>query len=286
MSLRDIDAAAYHADELGETRPSLSSSLAHLLLERSPAHARLAHPWLNDAPVDQEPEDRFDLGTAAHALLLQGTSVVHVVDAKDWRTKEAREQRDEARAHGMIPMLPAPWDRCRAMVAACYRQLAAIDEQPPMFTDGKAEQVIVWEDEGVLCRAMIDWLRDDRAAIDDYKTTGASAAPDAWSRNQFFAIGCDIQVAFYLRGCRQALGVEPRWRYVVQETSPPYAVQVFTPGPDVLAVAEAKVEYAIRTWGECLRRDEWPGYPQRVATVEMPGWIETRWLEREIRDAA
>ena len=52
----DISAEAYHADPAPE--PSLSSSVAKILVNLSPAHARIAHPRLNP---DYRPRSRAEI---------------------------------------------------------------------------------------------------------------------------------------------------------------------------------------------------------------------------------
>jgi hypothetical protein len=281
MSVLELTADAYHADQIDD-RPSLSASIAAILCNASPAHARAAHPKLNDAFKRQE-EPHFDIGTVAHALLLEGRNSIMVVNANDWRTKDAREQRDAARLAGRIPLLEKHSYEVLDMVAAVREQLAAHKAEPPLFQDGKAEQTLVWDDAGVLCRARLDWLRDDLRAVDDLKTTGRSANPEAYSR-ALFSVGGDVQAAFYLRGLRAVTGAEPEWRWVVVETSPPYALSVISPGPDVLALGESKVKYALEVWKRCLDTGVWPGYEPRVATAELPPWEDARWLDKTQRE--
>jgi hypothetical protein len=43
-----------------------------------------------------------------------------------------------------------------------------------------------------------------------------------------------------------------------------------------------KVEWAINKWRECLRDNAWPAYGDQVAYAEVPGYVETDWLEREL----
>lgn len=282
--IRDVTADTYHADNLADV-PTLSASIAHILISQSPAHARAAHPKLNPQLVREE-TDRFDIGTCAHSILLQGDDLIHEVDAPDWRTKLAKEEREAARAAGRVPLLVRHAESVRDMVAAARAQLDVHEAAPPLFTDGKPEQTIIWEDaHGVVCRARLDWLRDDLATIDDYKTTSASADPDRWARTMY-GIGGDVQVAFYLRGVEALTGGQPAWRYVVQETSPPYLLSVVDLAPSALALAVAKVEMAVTVWARCLESGEWPGYPSRVASIDAPTWEETRWYEREDREAA
>lgn len=280
--IHTMTADAYHADPC--SIPSLSASMAHLLCTSSPAHAWCAHPKLNPA-FERHEEEKFDVGTVAHALLLQGEDVAVIVDAPDWRTNAAKEERDAARAAGQIPLLAKHWDAVRQMVDAARGQLEKIDTAPALFTDGKPELTLVWEDDGVMCRARIDWLHDDLSAIDDYKTTKASANPEMWSRT-LFGIGADMQASFYLRGMMALTGGAAEFRYVVQETYPPYALSVVSLSPDVLALADAKVEWAIQLWKQSLASGEWPAYPTRVCFAELPPWEETRWLAREERETA
>lgn len=281
--IHTMSADAYHADPC--ERPSLSASMAHILCTSSPAHARQAHPKLNPT-FERHDEEKFDVGTVAHALLLQGEDIAVVVDAPDWRTNAAKEERDVARAAGQIPLLAKHWEAVQAMVAAAREQLATHAAAPPLFTDGLPEQTLVWEEpNGITCRSRLDWLRDDHATIDDLKTTGRSANPDAYSR-ALFGVGGDVQAAFYLRGLKALTGADGEFRWVVVETSPPYALAVIAPGPDVLALAEEKVESAIERWRLCLETGDWPAYSRQVCFAELPPWEEMRWMEREAREAA
>jgi hypothetical protein len=227
-------------------------------------------------------DTKFDIGLVAHKLLLEGESVVEVVLADNWRTKAAQEQRDLARQHGRIPLLPADADKVEAMVAAVREQLATHTHSPPLFTDGTPEVTLAWEEDGVPARARIDWLHASTLVIDDLKTTTRSARAEEWSRRALFDHGCDIQAAWYMRGLQACCGVmAATWRWVVVETSPPYALSVITPGAAVLELANAKINRALEIWKWCLDTDEWPAYPPVLHVAELPAWEEARWLERE-----
>jgi PDDEXK-like domain of unknown function (DUF3799) len=276
-----VTSAAYHRDETGRDQPSLSKSILHLLLEQSPAHAWAAHPKLNP-DFEAKDEARFDIGTASHSILLEGVDKIEVCPYPDWRTKAAQEQRDEARANGLVPLLVDQAQTVRAMIAAIRSQLEQHDCRPVPFTDGKPEQTIVWEEDGVLCRALVDWIRDDLVAVDDLKTTSASADPRAWTRRTMWTIGAGIQARWYQRGMKAVHGVEPDFRFVVAETSPPYAISVVDLAPAAIALADAQIDYGLTIWKECLATDTWPAYPRQVASAEPPAWMEADWLERGI----
>jgi hypothetical protein len=287
----DLPAADYHADPCPE--PSLSSSIAKVICLESARHAWAQHQRLNPHYVRAE-KDHFDLGTAVHAVLLEGVDQVVVVDAADWRTNRAKEARDAARAEGKIPLLPPVHHKVLAMVEAAQWQLAehATVDNGAMFRGGQAEQTLVWREGPTWCRARLDYVRPALVesvvgeptqgwAIDDYKTA-ASANPDEWTRSMF-RFGYDLQAAWYQRGVQAVTGAPAVFRFAVQETEPPYALAVMALAPSTADLAEKKRRYALELWAQCLAADCWPGYPIETCYVQLPATHESWWLEKECR---
>lgn len=271
----------YHSDPC--PTPSLSSSIARLMLANSPAHGWYNHPRLNPA-FEREEKETFDLGRAAHAYLLEGESGFAIIEADDWRTAKAKSARELARLAGKIPLLAHRWADVQAMALTAREQLAK-HEAPIPLTNGRAEQTLIWPERGdVWCRARLDWLHDAYEWIDDYKSTGATANPDEWTRGPLFGTGYDLQAAFYVRGLKVLTGIEAQFRFVVQENFAPFALSVIGLGPDVLTLAEKKRQHAVELWRDCLRANSWPAYPTRTCFAELPPWIEANWLARELRD--
>jgi hypothetical protein len=274
--LPNVPAPMYHEDAFGQT-PSLSASIAHLLVTLSPRHAWTNHPRLNPnyQPVS---DDKFDIGTCAHSILLEGIEVAEVVQADSWRTAWAKEARDEIRSRGKVPLLPKQWDELHAMVDAVAVQIQALDLDPIPLTDGKPEQTMVWSEDGVLCRARIDWLHSN-GDVCDVKTTSRLAV--GWDRGPLFDHGCDVQASLYRRGLIALTGIEPKWTWLVIETQPPYGLIPYRLTAPVLALGDAKVDRALHLWRECLANDSWPLYPAEPVDAQLPPWVESRWLERE-----
>src|SRR4051812_46738879 len=89
----DVAANDYHADPC--PAPSLTQSVAKILLAKSPLHAWHAHPRLN--PDYQHNDDtKFDVGNIAHKMLLGRGKQIEVLEFDDWRTKAAKEAREKA----------------------------------------------------------------------------------------------------------------------------------------------------------------------------------------------
>ena len=281
MSVLELPEYAYHADLIDETRPSLSRSVIHAMCSKSPAHARAAHPKLNPL-FEIETKSEFDIGTSAHQVLLEGHANVDVLSYDNWKRPIAREEAAQVRLHGRIPLLEKEWESVEAMIAAVRPQLDEMDPVP--FTEGRAEQTISWEYEGVLLRARPDWIRDDLSLVEDFKTA-SSADPAAWSKRAI-EYGYDLQAVLYRMGVQMATGAFPDYRCIVVEKKAPYLVTEFRFAPDALTLAHRKVMWAIDMWRRCLDTEIWPGYASETCWVKLNPWDEERWLEKEARWAA
>lgn len=271
-----LSADVYHADPC--PAPSLSASVAKVLIEKTPAHAWLEHPRLNPQRTEDN-DPKFDAGKAVHSLFLEGIDILGWVDAKDWRTKAAQEARDEHRAAGRIPVTAPQHERLLGLLPSLQARVARLDDAPAPFTDGSPEQTLIWQEEnGVWCRARLDWLRHDYSVIDDLKTV-ASASP-GMDFGDFgravWTIGHDVQEAFYRRGLRKLAGIDPRFRFIAIELDGP-GISCCSLGAAWRAIGEAKVERAIALWGDCLARNDWPGYPSSAVELEPPAHEIARW---------
>ena len=276
----DLSRQEYHLDPC--PLPSLSSSIAKTLVERSPAHAWHAHPRLNP-DAEQKHSAAFDAGNVLHDLILGGDEGLVVIDAPDYRTARAKALRDEAYEAWQTPVLAHKYDGLQSVAAHCLadlkRYFPAVHEA---FRDGKPEQTIVWQEGPIWCRARLDNLPPNGSTtFTDLKTTGTSARPDEFAK-QVWNIGHAVQWAFYRRGITAALGIEnPTFRFLVLEVDPPHAISEIDMAPDAAAIADEMVERAIGMWTHCQHENWWPAYPPRTAYVEAPPWVKYRWAERQ-----
>lgn len=269
--LYQIDAEAYHADPCVE--PSLSHSVAKVLLTQSPGHAWAQHPRLNPNHRRTEKKE-FDLGNALHALFLEGEDRMHLVDVDDWRTNASKEERDKAYAAGEIPVNRKQHQDVLMGLERLRKQVDRLEVSRPAFKLGLPEQTLIWQEpNGVWCRVRPDWLHADHLCIDDLKIAASSHpgnAPGQFGR-AVFALGHDIQSALYRRGARAVLGVDPIFRFIAFELRG-REITISQLDPAAAALADAKVERAIALWGACLQSGHWPGYPKHEVLIEAPAW--------------
>lgn len=278
-----VPEAAYHADPCPE--PSLSNSIAGILLARSPLHARYAHPRLR--PIPPEPFDvtaGMDFGSALHKRLLGRGADIEVIPFSDYKKDAARERREEARQFGRIPLLEKEMPRLLAIAEAASAQIKAHPDARDFYAPGQSEAVLIWQDGSVWCRSMVDRLPDDPdAAPYDLKVTGLSAAPADWERRMVQAYR--TQPPFYGRGLAKLRGrTPPSMRFIVIEDKAPFAVSVMCPAPSLYQAGAADVDQAVRLWARCLGDDDWPGYPAFTAHIEAPPWLLNAQADQSIRD--
>jgi hypothetical protein len=279
----EIPEAAYHLDPV-EPGPSLSSSIAKLLVTRSPRHAAFEHPKINRAKaLDVEaPTKAMDIGTAAHKLILGRGRDIAEIAAADYRTNAAKAARDAARAAGRVPILSDDMATIKLLAEAARDQIAGT-ELAGIFDDGAAEVTGVWQDlGGIWCRMRLDWLPDaardgGHITVVDLKTTGGSGHPDDWQRTAF-DMGYDFQEAHYRRGLLRLIPNvrEIKFVFAVLEQDPPYGLALNVFSRQAREEAAILIDLAHGLWGECLRRNEWPGYPTETTHIDPPKYRSDR----------
>lgn len=249
---------------------ALSSGLCHTLLTYSPYHAK----WEQDNRPD-DPSIESDIGTAIHEALLEGRDRIVEIEADDWRSKAAREARDAVRAAGKIPMLARTAALIEPAVSAAKAYIAS-SEIAGVLDAGKPEETLIWQEGAVTCKARPDWLDTIRPLMLHVKTTGGSAEPNSWIRNQLVPSGYDVSMAFYERGFYQLMNGDNSFQlmnvFLVIEQQEPHGCSLIGLDPAMRDLAAKKADRAIRTWRECQLEGRWPCYPTRIAYAEPKSW--------------
>lgn len=251
----------------------LHQSTAHVLLAKSPLHARYHLDY------GSTPSDPMERGSVLDRMLFGVGPELAIIDADDWRKKASQEAREAARAAGRLPVLAHAFASYETAVNAILANLSACGIE---FT-GQSQVELKWTSRlGVKCAGRLDHLilEEDSATILDLKTT-TDAHPDKVTR-AMVDHGCDIQRAAYTEAVemsypRTAGRVEMRFLYV--EFEPPYAVTVAECAGTMRALGEFKWEKAQRIWSECLKTNTWPGYGN--ARIEARPWQLTSAMEGE-----
>jgi hypothetical protein len=298
VSMLMVPAEQYHADELGAPMPCLSSSIAKILLARSPLHAWAAHPKLGNLPREKGEDDKFDYGSACHDVLLEGGAKLVILNPEDYRSKPTkadpegsvpkgwtngaiREARAAAQAEGKLPLLPSQGNRVMKMVEGARK---FIQEAPwrDAWAGAQKEATFTWQEKGVWLKVRFDAVSLKYGFIGDYKST-VSANP-RWFSGHMVRMGYHFQQAFYERALK-AQGIDdPLFMFLAQEVSAPHACSWHTSDADLRKIANAEIDRAILLWAECLAENRWPSYGQEPTEAKPTSWMMEQAMEEGIFD--
>jgi hypothetical protein len=277
--VHDMPEAEYHA------HPALSHSRAKVLRQTCPAKFRAA--------VSEE-KRAFDVGRAAHALVLGRGAPLIDTGRDEWNTKEVKARVAEIREEGATPLRSKDYRTVHLMAEA----LAGNPDVAPMLDldTGDSETSMFWTefvpttfadgtpvDIDIERRARLDYKREDGGVVRviDYKTT-TNAHEEAISAT-VAKYGYDTQADWYTAAAFACLPdvAEVGFGFIFQEKDPPYlchAVYLDDPYLDDGAVLNRA---AIELYARCVARNEWPGYgtPGRWTRISRPGWRD---ITREI----
>jgi hypothetical protein len=246
-----ISNADYHAD------PALGSTSLKTLATKTPAHYQhdKTHPKFSDA---------FTLGTAAHSLILEGsTADIVVVQADNWLTKDAKAAKAEALAAGKQPLLTKEMAQVVAMRDAVMAHPVARE----LFTGHLAEQSVFWEEDGLALKCRPDAWKP--GILVDLKTT-RSADPNEFGKTAH-EFGYHQSAAHYIDGVKAATGEELPFPFVLVEKTEPYLVSVVELDVEAINIGRQLNDRAKRIYRECMASGNWPGYPT-AELISLPMW--------------
>lgn len=274
--------AEYHADP---APPSLSSSIARVLVKQSPLHAYTRHPRLGGIGVKATPE--MDRGTLMHKLLLEDGRDIAIVEHMSFKSESARSERDAALAEGKFPVLAHEFNTASFAARKISERIANLG----ISLTGESEVTALWGEpasDGTLvqCRARIDHLASPR--VYDLKSCH-SAHPDACQKH-VEAYGYDIQRAAYVRAIES---LKPEWAgrvdfiLVFFETEPPFEVVPRRLSGEFRMLGEQKWRRAVDTWSRCIASGLWPGYVSDnvIADLEPSRWAVAKEQEDHLSAA-
>lgn len=277
-------------------------SYAKVLLERNPAVLR------KRLDSERKQTKAMAAGSLVDFVLFRQSNRYEVVDARyktgarqgmpaeDWQCGEAREQAEEIRARGLLPVLECELDAAEEAAAPVRRKLEDLAkggmllEQPKMQwsselgieCEGTPDAVLLHHADGFTYVTVVDVKRTDQRL-------------DKLAR-QVFAMGWDVQAAAYREGalyCERESRAKGGDADVLYRGHILLAVDPDGESPPVarwleetyLEIGRRRWEKAQVTWKSCLDNDEWPGYPEdrRIAPpfytvrteLEQSGYAET-----------
>jgi len=233
--------SAYHADQ------ALGSTSLKTLATKTPAH----YQWDKTHPKSSA---AFDIGTAAHSLILeQDESGVVVIDVETKRGKAWTEPADAATASGKIALTTREWGQIVAMRDRVMDHPLARS----FFSGHKAEESVFWDEGGLTLKCRPDAWKPGQ--LIDLKTT-VNADPREFGKTAH-NFGYHQSAAHYIDGVKAATGEELPFTFVLVEKTAPYLVSVVELDWEAIDLGRALNDRAKRIYRECAASGNWPGYP-------------------------
>ena len=268
----DMPSDEYHASKaLGSTS---ITALADPELSLSDVYYRLHNR-------EQKPE--YDVGTLGHALILENSieDVITLVPYDSYRTKAAREARDEAYKNGLIPVNES---EATTMLDPLYAIRDEVMNHPiagPLLTGGHAEVSMFWEQDGVECKGRLDYWKPDQGIAVDLKLLRSAAPNDV--RKQISDLGYYLQRVHYMNGVQKLTGFRPEWYWVTVAKEPPYSVSVHVMDEQTDDAAQMRINYALQRYKQAMEANHWPGYTS-IYKQSLTPWesIKNESLEEQI----
>lgn len=265
----------------------LHQSIAKQLL-RCPIKAKSDYERRFLEGGQENPTDAMIAGKVLERLITGGDlNAIVTINAPDYKTKAARDARDDANACGMVPILA---HKLLALYEAAQPIRAQIVASYPEFESCQFFKTLQWESHGVDCEGEIDALympkeKQDKFRIFDLKSARC-ADPKFIERSVILQYGYDIQRAAYTEAVNKHYPERKNrgeFIFLFFEKEPPYCVTPVTLDGGFVQVGDSKWRRAKAIWKDCLTTGVWHGYvpPGIAATVECPTYAmdETAYID-------
>jgi hypothetical protein len=254
----------YHCDP--GAVPTLSQSIAHTLVTKSPAHAWATHPRLGAAP--REDTDATRDGTIIHQMLLGKGADVEIIRFPNFKKKAAQELRDAAVEAGRVPIIESRYQELVFAADAIRTNLANCG----VVLDGESEVPVEWREQGfdgdVLCRGLLDHVKLENGVVYDVKKI--VSADDRTCAMHCYTYGYDIQRAAYVSAVEKLapqFAGRVDYQILFCELEAPYAVNPFRMDLEFIRMGEQRWHRAVALWERCLREDRWPPYSTGIREI-------------------
>ena len=212
----------------------------------------------------------FDLGTAVHALVLEGDKSLVMRGPEDRRGNKWKEAQAEADLTGQLLLTESDFDKAAAMAQAIIDSPIG----PTLVSDDTVNEASIFATDpatGLQIKTRPDSYWPDRGIVYDVKTT-QDASPVGFAR-EIVKYNYALQAAFYLHVMRCAGLKAKKFVFVAVEKEPPYAVGIHMLTDEYTTWAEREMHETLAQIKEAQDTSTFTtGWPA-VNIVDLPRWM-------------
>lgn len=248
----DISNWQYHNDP--EYYALSGSMLARL--ESSPAHLK------SSIASKEPPSAEMVFGSAFHTYVLQPENIPKEIKVQ--KTVKKADRDELALSQGISLITPDQED----MIFCMQESLKASQTASGLINhpDSIKEQSVFWNEAtyGFRCKCRTDITIPSLGVLVNLKTT-KNAQPNKFLNDALYNYNYFGKSAWELTGIN---AVQEKYYqtflYICVEKSPPYAVAVYRATQIRLDDARTKIRPLLALYAECLKNDNFPGYPDEI----------------------
>lgn len=274
----DMTNEEYHGDTSRISKSGL------VLLLRSPLH--YWQNYLNPQRPEKKETPALFNGTAIHMALLEpelfketylvfddsekcaeigGASPRSTKKYKDWYVEFVHDN------EGKKLLDKDQYSMILAIVSAVKKRPV----ESELLAEGWAEKTLLFKDNSTGCPLKVrpDWI-SKRGFIVDIKSTEDASAEEFGKT--CINYGYDIQGALYSDGYKEVFGEQPQgFIFIAVEKQAPHGVAIYYAPKEMIDLGRKKYKQACAIYTTCKSTKSWPGYPEEVLPVKLPGWAFT-----------
>jgi hypothetical protein len=228
---------------------------------QSPAHA------LHRKQAPEKTTEAQVFGQALHTKVLEPElfDQQYLVTKLDRRTSEGKAAQADAIARKLTIINPSDM----LSIDAINSEIKSHKGAMKLLQNGAAEQTVIVELDGVLCKIRMDYVRKEGIIIDLKSTLDAS--PDAFLKT-IINYNYHVQAAFYLDVLAETEHPSTHFAFIAVEKEAPFAVGAYTLDESFIELGRAKYKRALAIYKDCVANNYFPAYSQELIELTPPVW--------------
>lgn len=260
-----------------------ASSLKYMNL--SPLH------FLENKKNPQKETQAMRLGTMVHTAILEPDLFVsnYIVQPSDLKKPTAAQLNAKKPSEDSIRQIEA-WQAFenesngRTIIdfdeyetaMAMHNSVRENQLASKVLSKGKSEETLLFNFQGIDCKARLDWFCGDRQIIVDLKTTEAKTSKefcDSIFSPKYLYV---MQAAFYHDAILEITGSEPDFVFISVEKTPPYSVGVYQLSKEVIEHGRNIYKTLLEKYIMCKESNDWSSNNEIINYVELPQYLRPK----------
>ncbi len=209
------------------------------------------------ANPDDPDKEAFRIGSAVDCLVLEPekfSDEFAVMENVNLRTKAGQAYKEQfvytAGQNGQTWLTQKEYDLCLNMSEAAKGSVLF----GKYLVGGKPQSTLLWEQNGILCKARPDYFIEEKNLIVDLKTTSKDLDGFGYAVSDFDYL---LQAAYYAEGLFRLTGKMPNFAFFAVCKDEPHYCGAYTVPEELMQLALARVRVILNRYKKCVDASIW-----------------------------